>query len=370
MRTVKELLRLGDVVGKELLLKRDVEAEHEQIRQVAPRVGLRRDERRQRRGDLVRRLVAILRRRRHRARDHLAEQQRHLRIQPRGVGQRRVGRLLGAPAGQHLPQHHAQREHVGAVVDLLAFPGLGRDIAAPPDDHARVGDPPVDRRARSAEIDQLHVTGERQHDVLGRHVAVNDPQPAKPVRMRERAGDRADHVNRDDDRQRPHPQLPHHLPQVHPFDELLHDAELTVDLLDPQRARDVLVLEPRRDLRLPPEPRLLLLVMQRPVQPFDHTDGGILLVDPQRHLHPPHPAGARKAHDEVGTKLNMFAGVSHWARVLGRKLISPAIDWRHSWLAIDVVRREGGLRCRRAGGGSGQVVRVGRAESGTAPPRP
>ncbi len=321
----QERLRLRDVLGDQPPVQRNVEAERQQVRQLEPRVGPLRDEPAQRRRQLVGRLVAVLARRRHRALDNLAEQRRYLRVQLARIAERRLRRLLGAAPGEHLPEHHAQRVDVAAPVDRGAVPGLGRDVAAPPDDDAQVGHRLVDRRARDPEVDQLHVAGERQHDVLRRHVAVDDAEPPEPVRVPERARDLPHHVHRHRDRQRPRAELPHQPPQVHPFDELLRDAELAVDLLDPQRARDVLVLEPRRDLRLPPEPRLLILVVQRPVQPLDHADVGILRLHPQRQLHAPHPARARNADDQVGPELRVLAGFSHGLMAAHRRLLPSGL---------------------------------------------
>ena len=102
--------------------------------------------------------------------------------------------------GDHLVEHRAEREDVGARVGLLALDLLRRHVLKRAEDRALavsgaacvgsvVGAPaprrPPRRRFREAEVEQLRA-GLRQHDVAGLQIAMDD---AVPVRLVERVGD-------------------------------------------------------------------------------------------------------------------------------------------------------------------------------------
>ncbi len=120
---------------------------------------------------------------------------------PRGVGVERAlqraveqERHRGAPRHQ-LAQHRAQAPHIGARLERGARPQLGGGVG-------RFGDRRDPRaggaaRERRAEIDHHGVAGDREHQVVGRDVAMD--QPGGVDRL-EAAGDVA--RDRDRDRQR------------------------------------------------------------------------------------------------------------------------------------------------------------------------
>jgi hypothetical protein len=89
--------------------------------------------------------------------------------------------------GQELPQHHRQREHVGAAIQLLPDGLLGRHVRELALHHARPG--LLDRADRlgDAEVDQLDRAVVRGDQVGRRHVAVDDVERA-PVTVAQLVG--------------------------------------------------------------------------------------------------------------------------------------------------------------------------------------
>jgi hypothetical protein len=147
-----------------------------------------------------------------RAHDDRVKLRRHLgdlgrvrdRVVDDGAHRRQLGVAPEQPlAGDRLPEHDAQREHVGAVVDVFSRRLFGRHVVDLALEPARVGvrDPP--ERARDAEVDQLHGALERDQDVLRRHVPVDDAQrPAVAVAERVCVGEPAGRLRNDVRRQR------------------------------------------------------------------------------------------------------------------------------------------------------------------------
>ena len=81
------------------------------------------------------------------------------------------------PPGQHLVEHHAQGEHVGAGVERPHVDLLGRQVADLPLDEALLGLLLGERGgARDPEVEDLHRAGVGQHDVGRRDVLVDDLQ--------------------------------------------------------------------------------------------------------------------------------------------------------------------------------------------------
>ena len=88
-----------------------------------------------------------------------------------------VARLEQPPAGEHLVEHDSQREDVGARVEGADEDLFGRQVADLALDEALLGLFLRELRcARDAEVQDLHRAGERQHDVRGRDVLVDDLQ--------------------------------------------------------------------------------------------------------------------------------------------------------------------------------------------------
>ena len=160
-------------------------------------------------------------------------------------------------SGEHLPEHNAEREQVGAGVDLLSKGLLGRHIGELALEHAghRLGQP-VDGLGH-AEVAQLHVPLEAKEDVVRRDVAVHQVKGhargvGGAVGVLEGEGD----LRRDPDRDR-HRNLHRlfrgaleHLAQVLAVDVLHAHEPLAVDLAQLEQPHDVAVVEPRRDLGL------------------------------------------------------------------------------------------------------------------------
>ncbi len=86
-------------------------------------------------------------------------------------------------SGQHLVEHAPECPHVGAHVHVLALHLLGTHVARGAEDDARRGDRVGravarrggPRRLGEAEVDQLHPSVGRQHDVRRLQVAMDDP---------------------------------------------------------------------------------------------------------------------------------------------------------------------------------------------------
>ena len=130
------------------------------------------------------------------------------------------------PARDHLVQHAAERENVGAVVHREPAHLLRRHVGDGPEDHAGLGRTRQRRRsrvagicgqrdlARQAEVEDLDVAVFRDEDVLGLEVPVDDPLL---VCRGETSCDLRSDVERLARRQRSGPQT---LPQRLAFEEL------------------------------------------------------------------------------------------------------------------------------------------------------
>ena len=118
----------------------------------------------------------------------------------------RVRAFEGPPAGEELPEQHAQREDVRPRVDVAAQSLLGRHVRDGPEHGARrrarrvradraPGLAPLARHGperREAEVQDLHAPSFVHHDVPGLDVAMDDPAR---VRGREGVGDLQDDVH-------------------------------------------------------------------------------------------------------------------------------------------------------------------------------
>jgi hypothetical protein len=123
---------------------------------------------------------------RQRARDHVADERRHVGpdladVRDRIVRDRLERQELGlaleqVPLRERLPQHRAERPDVGAPVERLVAQLLGRHVRvrALHGAGARLARRVLD--LRDAEVEHLHDTVDRDEQVLRRHVAMHDAE--------------------------------------------------------------------------------------------------------------------------------------------------------------------------------------------------
>ena len=135
----------------------------------------------------------------------------------------------GVDAGEHLVEHDAEREDVGAVVERLSRDLLGRHVARRAQQHARGRLHVRVAQPRDAEVHDLHAAVGEHHDVAGLHVAVDD---AALVGRRERLGHARGDLHRLRGRERAAADEVAQLPAV----EYLHrhegDVALAPDVVD------------------------------------------------------------------------------------------------------------------------------------------
>ncbi len=215
----------------------------------------------------------------------------------------RRGRLVRRAAGQHLVQHDAEGEQVGAPVNPLALRQeaqvLGRRVLPLPDEHPGARDGAVHRlRLRDAEVDDLHPERARRlledHDVLGADVAVDDASLVDRLQAVER-------LDRDvDGDPRLQPALaPDQGREVRALDVLPHHVEGVVrELGEVVEDRHVLVLDARRQLRFPEEALVQRLVLHQ-VRPHRLDDADRAQARVQHLVDLAHPAAAETLDDPV-----------------------------------------------------------------------
>ncbi len=213
----------------------------------------------------------------------------------------------GPRASEHLVEHQAEREHVGAHVERLARGLLGRHVLGRSQHPAQLGRHEVvggvarwqevarprelARRLGQPEVQQLHVARRRDHDVLGLEVAMNDPLR---VRGREPAGDLLAHRERGGRVERPALQA---LTQVLAFDQLHGDVDAPVVLVDLMNHGDVRVRDCRRRPRLAEEALALLLAARGVDQHLERHCAAELLV--LGSVDDAHATFAQATHDVV-----------------------------------------------------------------------
>ena len=179
------------------------------------------------------------------------------------------------PAGQHLPQQHAEGPHVGPLVDRLAPRLLGRHVGRGAQDHprdrSRVGEGGrlrEGRRARvharrlarprlgEAEVEDLYLALGRQLHIRRLEVPVDDALVVGLLeRLRDLLGDLEGLV--DGDRAPREPLL-----EVLPLDELEGEEGLPVGLLEPVDRGDVRVVEGGEEVGLALEAPQALFVLR------------------------------------------------------------------------------------------------------------
>ena len=130
---------------------------------------------------------------------------------------------------ERLEEANPQREDVEPMVGLTRCALLGRHVGELALDHSGLGLVRTVVRLGDSEIEQLHRTGVSNHDVVRRHIAVNDVERLTVLVVRDvRVVERARHIDTDANRDwKPHSaglaRLPNHPAQRHSVDPLHHD---------------------------------------------------------------------------------------------------------------------------------------------------
>jgi hypothetical protein len=223
--------------------------------------------------------------------------------------------------GQHLGEDDADREQVGALIEGLLDDLLGRHVTVLALERAGlalVGALRIERPG-DAEIDQLDVAAHRQQHVGGRDVAVDDAERlarlvGEAVGVVERVEDLVDDPRRE---LRLDPAVPDRVlaeqrEDVDAVDVLHRDEELIVDLAELEGLGDLGMDEPRGELGLVDEHRVVgLVVDELRQQPLDHD----ALLEPVlarrgRDEQLRHPA-EREALDELVASKRDREGLAH-----------------------------------------------------------
>ena len=157
-----------------------------------------------------------------------------------------VAHVVRRPAGQGVEEGGAERPDVAGSRGLLTRGDLGGEVGRRTGHHAGLRERRVRRRARDAEVGELHVAVGGDQDVRGLHVAVHH---ARGVRRAQRLGrlgqDRGGFVRRH------RPLVADQVGEVAPLD-VLHDQPLLVVVLDEvEDGHHVGVVDPRGDPGLP-----------------------------------------------------------------------------------------------------------------------
>ena len=245
---------------------------------------------------------------------------------PRGVEVRRLLRqdrrhrvgggfpLERALAAEHLVEHRAEREHVGAMIDREAAHLLRRHVAERAQDHAGAGRDAgaarhvalrrVDRLGQT-EVEDLDLVVARDHHVLGLEIAMDD---AARVRGRNPPGD----LQRVGDRA---PRRQRAAVRGGRAASRRRTSSVTTNAVPPSRPNskideDVRMREPGDAHRLALEPRQRAGIRWRAAAGED-LDGD-LAIEPRiaRAVDLAHAAGAERGEDLVGPRrVPEFSGI-------------------------------------------------------------
>ena len=181
-------------------------------------------------------------------------------LDPAGQIDRR-GAVEEAAAGAELPEARGERVDVGPPVEVPAGDLLGGDVAERAAHLARRGARDPARRPGNAEVEQLYLAVDRQHDVGRTDVAVDHAERvavavAASVRVRERLADAEDDVERHLERDA--------LAQLaSAIQDRAQIAAVNVLVGDVVRARDVADVDHLGDPRVVEEAADARLVVQR-----------------------------------------------------------------------------------------------------------
>ena len=210
---------------------------------------------------------------------------------------------------RQLPQHHAQREHVGAAIDRPAGELLGRHVRDLAQHRAGRSPRQLVLGVRDPEVGELDVAGAREEHVVRADIAVHQAQRAtlqiaRAMRVIDGACDLGDDVDRDVAGQ---PRAAaDHARQAGAVDVLHHEVEAVVVAPEVVDRHDAGMDEQRGDARLVDEPLDLRLRGARlgtgrwRPQPL-HRDPAMEARDPDvaRQVDLAHPAGADRLADLV-----------------------------------------------------------------------
>ena len=232
--------------------------------------------------------------------DHLDEPRR----QPPGERSRRLRRLrhrdrdrvVARPrprAGRQLVQHHAEREHIGALIDLLSRQLLGRHVARRADQRPDLRDPDLVAAARDPEIgDHDAIRPPLDHHVVRLEVAVDHP---RLVRRRQPGAQL--------DRQTAQPPPRHRRAELagqrRAVDQLHRQEPVGAVLTDVEHPRHVAVLDPPGQLDLAAEP--LDRVVGQPAAQHLERDP-LVELGVERLVDPPHRPRPEPAHDAIAPR--------------------------------------------------------------------
>ena len=227
--------------------------------------------------------------------------------------------LKRALAGEHLVQHGAEREDVGAVIDRLASHLLGRHVAGRAVNSCRLAggvDVSLNVRVRlaelrDAEIEELRAPVVRDEHVGGFDVAVPD---VLPVRRVQRAGDLGADLDGPAERQQPRSQF---VAERLTIEELRDDERHAVLGADVVHRDDVRMVQAAGGVGLSAESRDLLWRGGRPAHDLERDVAHQARV--VRPVHDAHAPLVEQADDPVRTK--MIAGRQPDLR-RGRRLIN------------------------------------------------
>ena len=218
--------------------------------------------------------------------------------------------LERTPAGEHLEQHRAQREDVGAVIDPGAAHLLGRHVADRAENHARLG--PTGHRRRvgagalggQPEVEDLDAAVARDEEVVRLQIAMHD---LLVVRGGQADGDLDADLDRLARRGRSSLEP---LPQRLALEQLRHGIGRSLVHADVMNGEDVRVRERRDRLGFALEAGAAIRVLRN--QRRKDLDGDVAIeTGVAGAIHLAHPAFTERAGHDIRTEARAGAKASH-----------------------------------------------------------